>query len=114
MSSPNPFRLLASERVLPADDLEQHLGPPHQPVAVLGWLVLLYGDFEIYLSNRFWSGFWNGDATMRATESNWITYVGTRGQAESGSPQLRCWGPNRVPIEDAQVLCFRSTMFGSD
>ncbi len=40
-------------------------------------------------SNIFWSGFWDGDATARVRESNWITNVEIRVQAGSNEGPVR-------------------------
>lgn len=62
-SSPDPLRLPPSERLL-RTITSQHLGSPHRPVAVLGWCSYMAIDRSC-LSNIFWSGFWDGDATAR-------------------------------------------------
>jgi len=61
---------------------------PHQPVAVLGWCSYM-AILKSCLSNIFWSGFTEGDATVRVRESTWITDLETRVQAGSNQSQIR-------------------------
>lgn len=66
----------------------QYLGSPHRPVATLGsspYMAIL----KFCLSNIFWSGFHEADATARVREGNRITNVETRVQAGSNADPVR-------------------------
>ena len=78
-------------------------------LAVLGWFSYM-AIFNSSLSNIFWSGSRDGDATERVRASNGITNVETRVQAGSNRGPVRHTLAFRVQIGSRQKA-YKSSAF---